>query len=290
MEDTQVIVFDPKSFKPQNEKILTDAVKLTSKIKATDLTDKSQLAVVRQNRIALKNARVAIQKRGRELREGATAYNRAVIAEQDRLVGIIEPEEERLAKIEAEAEKLAILEERKAKLPERVKRIADIGLTQEDGKPFAIDEAYILTLDDAAFDGFYNNQVAHHNQMVAAKLAAEQKKIDDEKAEKQRKIDAAAAEKKRKEDLKAAEKAGREKAEREAKEKADREAKEAAEKKERDEAAAKAAAEKLEKDKAYKAFLAKHGITKESVNGGGHKIFDEGHQVVVYLFLDKFTK
>lgn len=69
-------------------------------------------------RMRLVKARTATAKRGKEVREDAQAFAKAVIAEEKRLIGIIEPEEERLqalqkaeddkreAKIRAERERV----------------------------------------------------------------------------------------------------------------------------------------------------------------------------------------
>ena len=83
---------------------LTAMVAKTKKLKATDLEDKAQLAIVKENRIVLKKARVQIEKRGKELREDALKFQRAVIAKEKELIAIIEPEEDRLEAIEQEAE------------------------------------------------------------------------------------------------------------------------------------------------------------------------------------------
>lgn len=73
----------------------------------------------------LKNTRIAIEKRGKEARDDATKFSKAVIAEEDSLVGIISPEEDRLQalrdgwddRIEAERQALIAAEQ---------KRVADI--------------------------------------------------------------------------------------------------------------------------------------------------------------------
>lgn len=78
--------------------------------------------------MTLANARVAITKAGKAARDDANAFSKAVIAEQDRLIAIIEPEEARLrtmrdewdaererekqAKAEAEARRIAALQQR----------------------------------------------------------------------------------------------------------------------------------------------------------------------------------
>lgn len=49
--------------------------------------------------MVLRNTRVAIEKRAKAAREDATAFSKAVIAEEKRLVGLIDPEETRLQKL-----------------------------------------------------------------------------------------------------------------------------------------------------------------------------------------------
>lgn len=78
--------------------------------------------------MTLANARIAITKAGKEARDDATKFSKAVIEEEKRLIGIIEPEESRLrgmrddwdaarerekqAKAEAERQRIAALQER----------------------------------------------------------------------------------------------------------------------------------------------------------------------------------
>ncbi|MFC4518583.1 hypothetical protein [Cupriavidus pinatubonensis] len=78
--------------------------------------------------MVLANARIAITKAGKEARDDATKFSKAVIEEEKRLIGIIEPEETRLramrddwdaererekqAKAEAEKRRIAALQER----------------------------------------------------------------------------------------------------------------------------------------------------------------------------------
>lgn len=64
-------------------------------------------------RMVLKNTRVEIQKRGKDAREDATKFSKAVIAKEKELIDIIEPEEARLQRLQEawdavrEAERLA---------------------------------------------------------------------------------------------------------------------------------------------------------------------------------------
>lgn len=53
-------------------------------------------------RMSLKNTRIAIQKAGKDAREDAQAFSKAVIAEEKRLITLIEPEEGRLQSLQEE--------------------------------------------------------------------------------------------------------------------------------------------------------------------------------------------
>lgn len=76
-------------------------------------------------RMTLKNRRVEIENAGKEARADATAFNKAVIAEERRLVGLIEPEESRLGKLEKGWDD-AREAERQAKIEAELKRVADL--------------------------------------------------------------------------------------------------------------------------------------------------------------------
>jgi hypothetical protein len=72
--------------------------------------------------MVLKTARVTIQKRGKEAREDATAFSKAVIAEEKSLIDIIEPEESRIIGLrDAWDEKIAA--ERRAKIEAEHQRV-----------------------------------------------------------------------------------------------------------------------------------------------------------------------
>ncbi|MFX8160626.1 hypothetical protein ABTL01_19900, partial [Acinetobacter baumannii] len=72
--------------------------------------------------MTLANARIAISKAGKEARDDATKFSKAVIEEEKRLIAIIEPEEDRLRGLrdawdaEREREKLANAEAEKRRI------------------------------------------------------------------------------------------------------------------------------------------------------------------------------
>lgn len=147
----------------------------TKDITATDLTDKSQLEVVKRNRIELKNARVRITKTGKELRDGANKFASAVIAKEKELIAIISPEEERLSDIEEQAKQLEIIEGRKKQLPYRTEKLNSINDSIE------ITEEELLTMDDAKFDGYYNQRMSNKNEVDRVALEKQQKEQEEER-------------------------------------------------------------------------------------------------------------
>lgn len=82
--------------------------------------------------MVLANARVTITKSGKEAREDATKFSKAVIEEEKRLIAIIEPEESRLRGLrdewdaERERERQAKAEAEKARIAGLQERIAEI--------------------------------------------------------------------------------------------------------------------------------------------------------------------
>lgn len=152
------------------ESELQALVQSTSGITATDLKDRKQLDIVKKNRIAIRDNRTLITKTGKELRDGANAYNAAVLKREKELLAIITPEEDRLKQIEEDAKQLVIIEERTKQLPERQSKLLAIS-----SLVLATDEE-LLKMDDTQFEAFVNLKTAE-------KLQEEQARIDKEKSD-----------------------------------------------------------------------------------------------------------
>lgn len=147
---------------------LTALVEATKNISATDLKDKKQLEIVKASRKSLSEARINIAKKGKELRQGAIDFQKAVIEKEKELIAIISPEEDRLKEIEAEAKEIKQREERLAVLPQWKEKLAGIG-----DKETITDEA-LLAMD-------YDQFITYFNQRVADKNESDRKAIEDEK-------------------------------------------------------------------------------------------------------------
>jgi len=155
-------------------------------------------------RMALKRVRVEIEKTGKAAREDATAFSKAVIAEQQRLISLTEPEEKRLTQIQdeyderiaaekrakaaAEARRVAVIQERIEAIRETVleavaktsEQIADHIRAVEST---VIDETFAefqQQAEGAKASTLVRLRLAHVN---AEKLEAEQKRLAEERAE-----------------------------------------------------------------------------------------------------------
>jgi len=228
---------------------LKSLVSTTKSITASDLEDPKQIAIVRENRIQLKNARVQIQKTGKSLREDALKFQRAVIEKEKELISIIEPEENRLKDIEDEAKVISDRKKRLELIPERRARLEAVG----DGIIVSDDE--LLSMDGPAFEGYFNKRRAD-------KLEADQAAL----AEREREVRAAEEAARREKELhEAKERARLEERSRIEEEEKRKEATKIAEEKA---AAARAEAEekKLQAEKKYQQFLSENGYSTETAD------------------------
>lgn len=299
-------------------------VATTKDITADNLEDKKQIAIVKENRIALKNARVKIQKTGKELRADAIKFQNDVIAKERELIAIIEPEEKRLAEIEEEAKALAVRKTRMAHLPAYKLQLERNGLSDFNN---STDEE-LLELDSAGIATHYNNcliaKTNYEAEQAEKKRAAEEKERreaqeaeDKKRREAQEAEDvkraAEAAKIKAEQDAKAAELAAKEKALEDERLKIKHEkdiadaaeaarlksiedaAREAKEKEEAEERKAKEIAEQkkrdeaeLQKKKRYQDFLKSHGWTQE--NSGDFKLEKIDGTVFLYKLMGTFVE
>lgn len=249
---------------------LTAIVEETKKIANVDINDEAQMATVKENRLKLRDARIAITKKGKEMREDALKFQKAVIGKEKELLAIIGPEEERLSAIEEEAKKAEERKERVASLPYRKDKLATI----KDGVEISDEE--LLDMDAEKFEEYYTGRVNAKNAKAAEELEAMKSKEQE-----------AENEKKRQAELKEAE----EKARQEEREKLEREQKEKEEQAEKDRIAAeekkKADEERLQKEEKYRAFLAEHGVTEETKSQ--FHIIKEGNTVKLYKLAGTFN-
>lgn len=119
----------------------------SKKVTVTNLHNSTEVATVGKTRRKLVATRTNIQKIGKEIRGDAVAFQRAVLAKEKELIGIIAPEEARLKKIEADVKDSLERQDRKKKLPERKTKLANIRAELSD-------EA-LLNMSDDEFNDYY---------------------------------------------------------------------------------------------------------------------------------------
>lgn len=273
---------------------LQKLVEETKGVTVSDFTNKAQLKLVKDSRLKLRDARLSITKAGKAIREDALKFQKAVVAKEKELVGIIEPEEERLGALEDRAEKEREVNDRKELLPRRRER-----LVAADPQINVTDES-LLELDGAQFESFLNEVVAAKNERDRQALDVKRKE-DDAKAEEERrklaegqaKLEAEKAEVQHKKDLAEAEERGR----KEAADKKEREDKEAKDKTERDRVAAEATAktekEVRERDQRYQEFLKKNNVPSDlmdvSMLGGEFYVVKVAGAIILYKKIDELS-
>lgn len=239
---------------------LNALVEKTSTVIVKDLTDKNAIAEVKKNRIELRDARVKITKRGKELRDDANKFAKAVIEKEKELVAIITPEEQRLQSIEDESAELIETEKRKADLPARLEKLSTIG----DGVEISDEE--ILKMDSFAFDVYVNSRKAALMDKQREELEQREREVKEAELKVQREKELKEAEEKAR--IEEREKLEREKKEQEQREKEER--------------------EKLEKEKEYQNFLSENGYSEKTKTE--FKIVNEGSEVKLYKLVATYTQ
>lgn len=140
MENLDLTKFDPTTAE------LNALVERTSVIDVTDLTNRTALAEVKKGRLEIRDVRVAITKKGKELRDDANKFAKAVIEKEKELIAIITPEEERLQELEDKAKELEEMKKRESELPTRKEKLSEISTELADEE--------ILKMSSSEFDVF----------------------------------------------------------------------------------------------------------------------------------------
>ena len=162
----------------------------------TEITNKAGYEQCHAARMALKNRRIAIQRLGKDAREDAQAYSKAVIGVEKELVAIIESEEGRLAAMQEEWDTARQREREAAERAEaeRIQKQQDAlaTITGALGRLFGADTATLnLALDQlAGFDMDQFDEVfrpaaeqARQEAEAAVRKARDERVALDEQAE-----------------------------------------------------------------------------------------------------------
>lgn len=161
-EQFDVTVFDPT--KADLQAIAKDVAAITADpSKATG----EDLELINATKNKLVKARTSIQRIGKEKREAALKYQKDVIAYENELIAIIEPEEQRLKELEKGIKEYAVRQERLKVLPDYKQQLASIGDVVE------VTDDELLGMDPTAFQAYYNARLGAHLQARQAQADAE---------------------------------------------------------------------------------------------------------------------
>ncbi len=157
----------------------------------TDLADQKTFNLVHNARMDVKNKRVAVTKKGKELREDAVKFQKAVIAEEKRIVDLLVPIEVHLAteegKVEAEKDRIKAEAEAKeaAHIQARIDRICAFGASF-NGQTYLsyglqLPVALLKVCTDEQFETFCRQiQEAKDAEEAKAKVAEKARKAEAE--------------------------------------------------------------------------------------------------------------
>lgn len=144
--------------------------------------DKQGYKTVREAWSTVRSTRTALEKKGKQLRDDYTKINKAISAEEDRLVELIKPLEEQLHGTwkaiddEKERVKKEAEEAEQKRLMERVEEIQTLGMVFKDGFYQIGDTISIDVASLRAFDADQYEKLKGH-------IAAKKKELDDAEAE-----------------------------------------------------------------------------------------------------------
>ena len=233
---------------------LKKEVKKTSDITVDNLEDKVQLERVKRGRIDLRNIEIDIEKQGKNYRDIFTKVNKDIMAKQNELLAITNPELIRLKDFEEKAKAIEVRKEREMILPYRKEKLGEVDNTTDD-------EA-LLEMDDKQFGEYLMLKTEEKDEKE--RLAKEEADREEQKQKEIKEAEANAV-KETEERMKA------EAEEKEAQEQKEKEEKEAQEKAE--------AEEKIEEEKR----LAKEVDYKKFLSDNEYdKIIKEDNEVKLY--------
>lgn len=152
-----------------------EALKKTAEtLTVTSVDDKEGMKLARVTRLALKNARVDIDAKRKELGEEALRRKQKIDSDAKELRDIIEPLEERLL----EQEKFAERAEETRKVELKASREKELALFGADTQFVNLSE-----MPEEQYETFYNNAQAGYRSKLAAEKKAEEDRIAKEKAD-----------------------------------------------------------------------------------------------------------
>ena len=140
-------------------------------LKIASPEDRTGIEAVKKARIAIKNERVRIEKKGKELRDQATKFNKAVLAKEKEYLAIIVPTEDEL---QAEEKRIADEQARiDREIVEKKQRITYERLNALSAVGFVIDYSRAEAMTDEQFE----KELAEGTSL----FQAEQKRLAEQK-------------------------------------------------------------------------------------------------------------
>lgn len=176
-----------EQFNPKKAELVTLAEQYKN-LTITGVDDKDGYEAVKSAEKKLQQTRLDIKRKGKEAREEALKYQKAVIGLEKELLEVIEPIEKDLKEKRTAIDEIKKMELRKKKLPERIERLKEIELE--------VANVELLGMDDKQFNEFFIEKKGEYLEAKEAKAKEEQEKKDaeirkqqEEIAEQQRKIE-----------------------------------------------------------------------------------------------------
>lgn len=138
--------------------------------------DRGDFEAVNEAKNILVKARTTIEKKGKEYRDSAHAFNKKVMAIQKGYIEITQPLEEDFKQILADEKERQIKEARADLLPMKKNQLSLLKHLNPLGRYAKITDDEILEMDDASWVEFYQGAMEENTNF----LAQEQQKIEDE--------------------------------------------------------------------------------------------------------------
>lgn len=169
MENLNLEKFNPTV--AQIQKVVDEAKGIT----ISDFTNQMQLKTVKEHRIRLRDIRSAITKQGKEFRQEAVDFQKAVITKEKELIALVEPEEKRLKALEDQVELEKERAERIVLLPVRKDRLATIGDDVE------VSDEDLIEMDGFSFESYFNGRMSVKLQEREQAIKAKEERVQREK-------------------------------------------------------------------------------------------------------------
>lgn len=133
------------------------------KLEINGVEDKAGYAIVNEARKDLKAKRISITKLGKDLRDDANRFAKAVIEREKELIAIIEP-------LEVKLQEQIISVDNVVKTPERVQRLLELGIVGDIG--------LIKTMNDLSFNKYFNEMHTNHLNKKAEELRLQELELN----------------------------------------------------------------------------------------------------------------